>query len=58
MPGSAKSVEGQEFRDGLATIKQTCRKLEKSIYHFVRQYFDNGPPDLSNLIRQRYQSRL
>jgi hypothetical protein len=54
--GSTKSVEGQKLRDGLATIKQTCRKLGLSLYHFMRQHFDDGPPDLSNLVRQRYQS--
>lgn len=54
--GSTKSVEGQKFRDGLATIKQTCRKLGLSLYSFMRQYFDDGPTDLSDLVRQRYQS--
>lgn len=54
--GSTKSIEGQKFRDGLASIKQTCRKLGLSLYSFMRQYFDDGPADLSNLVRQRYQS--
>jgi len=54
--GSTKSVEGQKFRDGLATIKQTCRKLGLSLYSFMRQYFDDDPIDLSDLVRRRYQS--
>jgi hypothetical protein len=56
--GSTKSIEGQKFRDGLASIKQTCRKLGLSLYSFVRQYFEDGFIDLSNLVQQRYQHTL
>jgi hypothetical protein len=44
--GSTKSEEEQKFLDGLATIKQTCRKLGVSLYHFVSQYFQRAAPDL------------
>ena len=54
--GSTHSEEGQKFRDGLATIKQTCRKLGLSLYSFVLQYFRGHPLDLSDLIRQSYRS--
>lgn len=53
--GSTKSEEGQKFRDGLATIKQTCRKLGISLYHFVSQHFQRAAPDLSDLVRRSYQ---
>lgn len=52
---STQSDEGRKFRDGLASIKQTCRKLGLSFYSFVLQYFNGKPPDLSDLIRQHYQ---
>ena len=52
--GSTQSEEGQRFRDGLATIKQTCRKLGISLYSFVLEYFRGKAPDLSDLVRQSY----
>jgi len=54
--GSTKSEEGKKFRDGLATIKQTCRKQGLSLYHFILQYFCGNPPDLSDLVRQSYRA--
>ena len=54
--GSTHSEEGQKFRDGLATVKQTCRKLGLSLYSFVLQHFREKSPDLSDLVRQRYLS--
>ena len=56
--GSTKSGEGQKFRDGLATIKQTCRKLGLSLYSFVLQHFHGQSPDLPGLVRQSYRSSL
>lgn len=53
--GSTQSEEGQKFRDGLATIKQTCRKLGISLYTFVLQHFRGNPLDLSDLVRQCYR---
>ena len=44
--GSTHSKEGQKFRDGLATIKQTCRKLRLSLYSFLLQHFRGTSPDL------------
>lgn len=52
--GSTHSEEGQKFRDGLATLKQTCRKLGLSLYNFVLQHFRGNPLDLSDLVRQSY----
>ena len=54
--GSTHSEEGQKFRDGLATVKQTCRKLGLSLYSFVLQHFRGKPLDLSDLVRQCYCS--
>jgi hypothetical protein len=54
--GSTQSEEGQKFRDGLATLKQTCRKLGLSLYNFVHQHFRGNAPDLSDLVRQCYRS--
>lgn len=54
--GSTQSEEGQKFRDGLATVKQTCRKLGLSLYSFVLQHFRGKPLDLSDLVRQCYCS--
>ena len=54
--GSTRSEEGQKFRDGLATVKQTCRKLGVSLYGFVLQHFQGRPLDLSDLVHQRYRS--
>jgi len=53
---STHSEEGQKFRDGLATVKQTCRKLGLSLYTFILQHFRGKPLDLSDLVRQRYRS--
>ncbi len=54
--GSTHSEEGQKFRDGLATVKQTCRKLGLSLYSFVLQRFRGKPLDLSELVHQCYRS--
>jgi len=53
--GSTHSEEGQKFRDGLATIKQTCRKLGISLYSFVLQHFRGKSLDLSDIVRQSYR---
>jgi hypothetical protein len=53
--GTTQSEEGRKFRDGLATIKQTCRKLGLSFYHFVLDRFHGKSPDLSDLVRQSYR---
>jgi hypothetical protein len=54
--GSTHSEEGQKFRDGLATVKQTCKKLGLSLYSFVLQYFRGNPLDLPDLVRQCYRN--
>jgi hypothetical protein len=52
--GSTKSEEGRKFRDGLATLRQTCKKLGVSCYHFVLQHIHGKPPDLAEMVRMRY----
>jgi hypothetical protein len=54
--GSTHSEEGRKFRDGLATVKQTCRKLGVSLYSFILQHFQGKPLDLSDRVRQCYRS--
>ena len=53
--GSTHSEEGRKFRDGLATVKQTCRKLGISLYSFVLQHFRGKSLDLSDIVRQAYR---
>jgi hypothetical protein len=53
--GSTKSVEGQAFRDGLMTLKQTCFRLGLSFWEYLNDWFRRKPPDLGECIRERYR---
>jgi hypothetical protein len=52
--GSTKSELGKQFRDGLTSIKQTCKKLGVSFWEFTVQWFYGEAPDLSAMIQERY----
>ena len=54
--GSTKSEKGKKFRDGLATLKQTCFRLGLSFWEYSLEWFRGKPPDLAQLIRTRYQA--
>lgn len=53
--GSTKSEKGKKFRDGLASLKQTCFRLGISFWKYSSDWFRLKPPDLAQLVRQRYQ---
>ena len=54
--GSTKSEKGRKFRDGLASLKQTCFRLGLSFWEYSLEWFRGKPPDLAQLIRERYQA--
>jgi len=54
--GSTKSDLGRKFRDGLQSIKQTCFKAGYNFWDYMQRWFRGDPPDLSELVRQCYQS--
>jgi hypothetical protein len=54
--GSTKSDLGRKFRDGLLTIKQTCYRVEYSFWEFMQRWFRGDPPDLAELVRNRYSA--
>lgn len=54
--GSTKSEDGKKFRDGLASIKQTCFRLGLSFWKYSSDWFQGRPPDLAQLVRDRYQA--
>jgi len=56
--GSTKSEKGKKFRDGLATLKQTCFRLGLSFWKYSSEWFRGKLPDLAQLIRQRYQAAI
>ena len=56
--GSTKSEKGRKFRDGLASIKQTCFRLGISFWKYSSEWFLGKPPDLAQLVRDRYQVAL
>lgn len=53
--GSTKSDLGRKFRDGLQSIKQTCFRLGYNFWDYMQRWFRGDPPDLSELVRQRYR---
>lgn len=54
--GSTKSEKGKKFRDGLASLKQTCFRLGLSFWKYSAEWFRGKPPDLAQLVRERYQT--
>ncbi len=54
--GSTKSEKGKNFRDGLASLKQTCFRLGISFWKYCSEWFQGNPPDLAQLVRERYQA--
>lgn len=54
--GSTKSNLGRKFRDGLMTIKQTCFRVGYNFWDYLQQWHRGDPPDLAELVRQRYQA--
>lgn len=56
--GSTKSEEGKAFRDGLMTLQQTCARLGISFVVFLERWFLKVPVDLSEIIRNKYQSSV
>jgi type II secretory pathway pseudopilin PulG len=53
--GSTKSDLGRKFRDALMSLKQTCFRLNYSFWEYLQLWFKGHPPNLSDLIRSRYQ---
>ena len=45
--GSTKSAEGQMFRDGLMTLKQTCFRLGMSFWEYLTGRFQKKHIDLA-----------
>lgn len=54
--GSTKNERGRKFRDGLMTIKQTCFRLGQNFWDYLQRWHRGDPPDLSELVRNRYRS--
>ena len=54
--GSTKSIEGRKFRDGLMSIKQTCFRLGYNFWEFLLRWHRGDPPDLADMVRNRYQA--
>jgi len=54
--GSTKSEKGKNFRDGLASLKQTCFRLGMSFWQYCSDWFSGKPPDLAQLVRERYRT--
>ena len=51
--GSTKSEKGRKFRDSLASLKQTCFRLNLSFWEYVSSWFAGTPPDLAQIVRNR-----
>jgi len=56
--GSTKSEKGKKFRDGLASLKQTCFRLGISFWKYSSEWLRGRPPDLAQLVRDHYQAAL
>ena len=56
--GSTKSEKGKKFRDSLASLKQTCFRLGISFWKYSSECLRGRPPDLAQLVRERYQAAL
>lgn len=54
--GSTKSEAGVKFRDGLLSLKQTCFRLGYGFWEYLQLWFRGQPPDLADLVRQRYRT--
>ena len=54
--GSTKSDLGRKFRDGLQSLKQTCFRLGYNFWDYMQRWFCGTPPDLAELVRERYRS--
>ena len=53
--GSTKSEKGKKFRDGLASLKQTCVRLGLSFWEYSLKWFQGKPSVLAQLVRERYR---
>lgn len=53
--GSTKSDLGRKFRDGLQSLKQTCFRVGYNFWDYMQRWFQGKPPDLAELVRQRYR---
>ena len=53
--GSTKSDLGRKFRDGLQSLKQTCFRLKYNFWDYMQRWFRGNPPDLAELVRERYR---
>lgn len=53
--GSTRSESGRSCRDTFASLKKTCRKLNVSFWHYLKDRIGKTDlvPDLSELIRQQ-----
>ena len=56
--GSTKSDDGRKFRDSLMSIKQTCFRLGYSLWEYLQLWFQGHPPNLADLVRDRYRGVL
>lgn len=54
--GSTKSDLGRKFRDGLMTVKQTCFRVGYNFWNYLLLWQMGNPPDLAELVRNRYQT--
>ena len=54
--GSTKSDAGRKFRDGLMSLRQTCFRLGLNFWEFSLEWFRGKPPDLAQLVRERYRT--
>lgn len=54
--GSTKSDLGRKFRDGLQSLKQTCFRVGYNFWDYMQRWFRGDPPDLAELVRQRYRA--
>jgi hypothetical protein len=56
--GSTKSDLGRKFRDGLQSLKQTCFRVGYNFWDYMQRWFQGNPPNLVELVRQRYRSSV
>ena len=53
--GSTKSDLGRKFRDGLLSLKQTCFRLGYNFWDYLQRWHKGHPPNLADLVRNRYR---
>lgn len=58
LSGSTKNDRGRKFRDGLMSIKQTCFRLGYNFLDYLQSWHRGDPPDLSELVRNRYRAAV